>query len=842
MTASHTTQDPQEPEKTSQEASKAIHRKVTPSGDIAEHMRAVNGPSRAIQAAPPTGRASFLSMSNDSKQSDNPFTHPTGISTTEASLAESKQQERKEKDVDRLPTANLPAANSKGKAPVTPDIGQLPTRAIPTPAGHRRKTRQQKEQLPTEANAKVTPTDDIEHLPTGILPAAIGNRQTPVAPDIEQLPTRALPAAQAATPGTGHQMQSAAPVSVTRTGHALRMQELEIEDGNVILHRSPNFFVRTAYRLDQKQKQNPLRRPTGRTTAMPRTIPNQEQRIAASDTRMMPKVAPINPVKEKTFPIPAWLEAIVLVAGLMVALIAHALNMFNFPRYELDEGTYMSAAWSILNGSLWPYAYGYGHPPLAWIQIAAWTQLTGGFFTFGNALNSGRVLMLVYALACSLLVYLMVRRLSGSRSAGLLAMIIFSLSPLSLTYQRQVLLDNVGTFWLLLSLYLLVVGNSHLPYIVSAAISFGIALLSKEIFLLFLPVMIYAVWLHTTKFQRKFALVAFIYSVIAVGSGFVLMAILKGELFPYSWHLPGDTHNHLSMLDTLVGQTQRGQSQGAFLGSWKTWTEGDMLLMIFSVAALAFNLIVGWWHRKQLMLALFAISFWILLIRGGVVLSFYLIPMIPLVALNAAMAINTVAGWIGKLVRFDLVRAVLVLGVIVAIIPYDLQNASNVFTQHPTSAQTAAMGWIRANVPHNAFIVINSYLYMDLRTPGGTGVGDGAVYPYAHVYFNVASDPELNVKLLQGNWDRIDYIVADSEMLSDIELSGGQMQILKDALDHSVLRAEFKADDHDAQLVISIYQVIHKIAPRTVSMPPGMSNITTYLPQGDTRRTRYSGA
>src|SRR5207344_2596468 len=124
---------------------------------------------------------------------------------------------------------------------------------------------------------------------------------------------------------------------------------------------------------------------------------------------------------------------------------------------------------------------------------------------------SGRVFMLFYTVGSALLVYLIVRRWSGSRSAALLALIIFSLSPLSVTYQRQIWLDNVATFWLLVSLYLLAVSNSRL---------------------LFFPVMLYAAWLHTTRFQRKFNIVSFTYIVLAVCSGFVLMAVLKDELFP----------------------------------------------------------------------------------------------------------------------------------------------------------------------------------------------------------------------------------------------------------------------------------------------------------------------
>ncbi|TMC20350.1 MAG: phospholipid carrier-dependent glycosyltransferase, partial [Chloroflexi bacterium] len=428
----------------------------------------------------------------------------------------------------------------------------------------------------------------------------------------------------------------------------------EINNGHLILYQRPNFHVRTTNRHGRRQ--NPLRRRTGHTTLIPKVEASQEKRIAIRETRLMPQVEARNPLK-LAFPVPVWLEAIVATLVLVAGLVVHAFNLFYFPHYELDEGTYMSSAWAIVHGMITPYPYGYGHPPLGWIQIAAWIQLTGGFFTFGNALNSGRVLMLLYALGSSLLVYLTMRRLVGSRSTALLAMVIFSLSPLSIVYQRQVLLDNIGTFWLLLALYLLVISESRLLYIVLAAICFGISILSKEILVLFIPAMIYAVWLHTTRFQRKFSLVAFIYTVISIGSSFVLMAVLKGELFPAGL-LPWDHHPHLSMLDTFFQQAERGQNEGSFSVSWAAWTGGDLLLIVFSIGAPIFNLVMGWWNRRRLLLSLLAISYWALLVRGGVIFPFYIIPLLPLVAFNAASAIHTVCQLIGKVTHFFLARCV----------------------------------------------------------------------------------------------------------------------------------------------------------------------------------------
>lgn len=615
------------------------------------------------------------------------------------------------------------------------------------------------------------------------------------------------------------------------TGHQQTGSPAQDAQGTRILYRRPNFFVLVpSYQNSQLVCFTPQVASDGHPAI------HQELAVTVLDAPTQSEShRPATLLRASTWRIPIWLETIMVTVGLAASFATHAINMFNYPRYELDEGTYMSSAWAILNGMITPYPYGYGHPPLAWIQIAGWVQLTGGFFTFGNAINSGRVLMLLFALGCSLLVYLIARQMSTSRSAGLLAMVLFSLSPISLTYQRQVFLDNVGTFWLLLSLYLIIASKSRLSYIVSAALSFGIAMLSKEIFLLFMPVMIYAVWLHSTRYQRKFTVIAFTYIVVACGLAFVLLAVLKGELFPYSWRLPWDQHPHLSMLDTFIQQAQRGQAQGKFSDAWYEWIHTDRLLMEVGLIAVAFNLLVGLWKNKHLLLllppfrffkrwrvrdaipvwdrhlllALLAISFGLLLVRGGIVLMFYIIPMIPLLALNIAAAISLI---VTLIVRFKLVCALLIFAMIGVLVPLDLQYAQPAFTLHPTSAQRDAMVWVRNHVPSSAMIVVNSYLYIDLREPGGQGIGGGAAYTYAHDYWNVAYDPELYNLLLQGNWDRIDYIVADSEMLHDVETTRGPMLLIYTALQHSILRAEFRADDSDGQIVISIYQVIHKQA------------------------------
>lgn len=727
---------------------------------------------------------------------------------------EPEQTPPQEIRVSRVVRRNVPSAGQTptGDNPARPILSTPTARPVlpaqPQQNGHMR--------LSTFA------ANNVDFLPTAALPAQV--EQSPsMLPPTAQYPGQYQHGSAASNyPQTGnsatrfngqqvqplqHPQQPQPPAPAQQPKSTQRIgQEPEIGDGHIILHRGANFYVRTTNRIGQRQ--NPLRRRSGHTTLLPKIAPEQEKRVIASETRLMPRVAPINPFPAQAFPMPKWIEAFIVITGLLTALAAHAYNMFYYPQYGLDEGTYMSSAWAILHGEITPYAYGYGHPPLAWIQIAAWVQLTGGLFTFGNAINSGRVLMLVYATGSALLVYLIVRRLLGSRSIALLTMVLFSLSPLSITFQRQVLLDNVATFWLLLSLYFLVIGNSRLLFIVLSAISYGLCLLSKEVLLLYFPVMIYAVWLHTTRFQRLFALIAFIYGVSALGSTFILMAILKGELLPTGW-FPWDQHQHLSLLSTYIGQVQRGQSQGSILVTFQAWTGVDYIFIMASIATTLINLIAGWWNRKYLLLSLFAMSYGILFMRNGVTFPFYIIPLLPFCAINIAMVINLIVKWLATFVRFRLLSFLLIFLFLAGTVVYDAQHTQAIFSLNLTSPQTRALAWIHNNIPHNAFVVINSYYFADLHQPGGDGVGDGAIYPYAHIYWNVAFDPAIHDELLKDDWNHIDYIVTDTPMLYDIQTLGGDMDIVDNAFQHSTLLADFSINKNDVQNAIRIYKVNH---------------------------------
>ena len=73
-------------------------------------------------------------------------------------------------------------------------------------------------------------------------------------------------------------------------------------------------------------------------------------------------------------------EWAIIVGLMLIGLIAHGLNMFNYPAFTFngDEGIYTQQALAVLKlGQLSPYTYIYDHAPGGWILLAAWMALSG---------------------------------------------------------------------------------------------------------------------------------------------------------------------------------------------------------------------------------------------------------------------------------------------------------------------------------------------------------------------------------------------------------------------------------------------------------------------------------
>lgn len=557
-----------------------------------------------------------------------------------------------------------------------------------------------------------------------------------------------------------------------------------------------------------------------------RWISAEKLRLLAAQTRVFPLAEALNTshsgAQQREIPLPGWLEGLGILLILGGLLVFQALYLFH-PLYTFGEGTLMANALAVLHNQITPYVYDYSQPPLGWIQIAGWAKATGGIAIFGNAINSGRVLMLILALASSSLLYLIVRRVSGSRSTALLAMILYTFSPLSLLYRDQILLENIAMFWLLLSLWFVTNSKSRLGTFALAATALGIAILSDGLFLIFLPAMLYAVSLYATSFQRKFSLVIFLYITLAISSVYVLLALLRSEFLP-----SGDPLAHPSLLNTLwlylkdalpsdnlfthpslilpfLLKTQMPLANQQTSAIWQTWLQTDLLFIAVGTGAMFFNILSGTINRIQWLPAFLGLTFWVVLIVSNTWYPYSIVLLLPFLAMNIAIAINAPLRWLTRHIGFDLARVFLFCALVGLLVPSGIQYAQPLLAPNGSQPQQQAMTWIRDNVPRSAVIVTDSYMYADLLDSQGMAVSGGTPFIKAQIYTNAALDPAIAQGQLHENWQNIDFLVIDTSMFKDIR-TDQRFILLNEALHHATLRVSFGSSQNGTQ--IQVYQVI----------------------------------
>ncbi len=501
-------------------------------------------------------------------------------------------------------------------------------------------------------------------------------------------------------------------------------------------------------------------------------------------------------------------EKLLIAALLLVAALAHGINMFNYPTYLGDEGIYMSQAWAVVKeGQLAPYTYDYGHAPVSWLLIAAWTLLTGGFHTFGTTINSGRVLMLITQVGSTFLLYRIARSISNSVVVATIACLLFALSPYGIYIHRFVLLDNIATFWMLLSIMLLVSKRLSLKRVWLSAVALGLSILSKENISFLMPVLVYLVYFLTDKSHRWFAVVGWTAIVCSIVSLYVLVAVLKGELFP-SGTLLGGTSPHVSLLYSLLWQAGRQRDGGVLdLSSqfWHTtnmWAQAEPLLVIGGSFLAILSILMINKHRLIGLMGIATLSLYAFLARGGITLGFYLAPSLPLLALNVALMLGLAANYgktfLKKYKSIGLMAArglqMIMVGLCLAGIvagysspnlgfkwnPFLLWNASS-----DVVAQRVALNWITKNISSCSSMIIDPYMWTDLHdVPNST-----ESYTLAHSYWQVALDPAITDGVFHDDWRNIDYVITTPGLLSDT--TSYQLQLVKEALVHSTPIARF---------------------------------------------------
>ncbi len=501
---------------------------------------------------------------------------------------------------------------------------------------------------------------------------------------------------------------------------------------------------------------------------------------------------------------------------LIIAGVAHGYNMFHFPYFENDEGTYISQAWSLLKfGKLAPYTYWYDHAPAGWMLLSLWYVFTGGFFTFGYSIYSGRVFMLLVHVLSTFFLYDIGKRLTKQPWAGVFASLIFSLSPLAVYFQRRVLLDNMMILWILFSFWLLLPKRLTLVRIIFSALCFGIAVLTKENAVFFAPVLFYAIVRFAHPHHKSFAISLWAIIAFFVVSLYLLFAFYNNELLPATAGQPP----HVSLVQTLHDQLSRGKgvaffnSSSDFMVSFSQWLQKDYILII--VGAIA-SLITAGLSFKYLYFripAFLGIFFWVFLLRGGLVIDFYVVPLIPILALNIGILLDYgiyfASGRQRKpYVTLSMVTAVIIAGLFIV-------RSPNQYTKDETTNQFAGFLYATSNFPKNTTMAIDAFALVDYWEKG---------YTNAEWFWKLWSDPEIAEKV-RDDWRSINYVIASHEMFRTLESNLQPDRILRSAIKNSDKVEQF-GPSKETYMDLTKYRstngdwsIIYKVNPEHIIVP-----------------------
>jgi len=478
-----------------------------------------------------------------------------------------------------------------------------------------------------------------------------------------------------------------------------------------------------------------------------------------------------------------WLSPILAISALI-----QSMNLGGSPQRIDDEGTYTAQAWAVNNlGELAHYTFWYDHPPLGWLQIAGYTGLTGAFQRHDIAVIAAREAMVVATLISVALLWFLARRLGLSRPASAVAALVFALSPLAVQFHRTVYLDNVATPWLLASILLAMTRKHQLAGFAGAAASLGIAVLSKETYLLALPLVAWLMWRNAQPETRRYTLSVAGSILLLIGGSYLLLAIVKGELTPGP--------DRVSLYDGIAFQLAARESSGSvfdpeslFSATTGVWWQLDPVLTVAAPLAAIAGIFVRRLRPFAIMLA-FLIAF--MFRPGGYLPVPYVIMMLPLAALLVAGVTDyAVRTWRERRGARRVPNAVWLTAVVAAvavIMPAWGIQLRGLLLSDLDSASRDAQSWIADNVSRDSRLIIDDAMWVDLVETGFDR--DNVIW-----FYKLDTDPAVQAQSPNG-WRDADYIVTTDSMVASPNAASASQ-----AIDNSVVVASFGEGDQSVDV------------------------------------------
>ncbi|ROP74271.1 glycosyltransferase family 39 protein [Curtobacterium sp. PhB115] len=480
-----------------------------------------------------------------------------------------------------------------------------------------------------------------------------------------------------------------------------------------------------------------------------------------------------------------------------ITVIVQAWNMSGTPQRIDDEGTYTAQAWAIMHlGEITHYTYWYDHPPLGWIQIAGYTGLTGAFARYSFAVEAGREAMVFFSAVSSILLFVLARRLGAGRITAAAAGLVFALSPLALQYHRTVYIDNVATPWLLAAFVLVLSRRQQLAGFAGAAACLGIAVLSKETYLLALPFLIWMAVRRADKSTRRYTLSVAGAVLVVIGGGYLLLAAVKGELLPGSGRVSlfeGITYQ-LGSRSASGSLFDPGSLANAAASQW--WALDPVFIVLGSVAA-----VVGLFLRRVRPIAAMLVFLLAMMFRpNGYLPVPYVIMLIPfaalLVAYTAERAVLAIAGRVRTHTRLGaatrrglgITWAVATAAALVVAVPlWGTQLRGFVLGNLDLPMQQAEQ-WVGDNVSKSSRLLVDDAMWVDL-------VDDGFARNNVVWYYKLDTDGAVERQSPNG-WKDSDYVITTDSMRT----GGNSSSDVRQAIQNSTAVATFGSGDQQVEV------------------------------------------
>ncbi|HEX4717387.1 MAG TPA: glycosyltransferase [Thermoleophilaceae bacterium] len=482
-------------------------------------------------------------------------------------------------------------------------------------------------------------------------------------------------------------------------------------------------------------------------------------------------------------------EVVVIAALLATVAIVQGTNTLHWPNTQFDEGTYMSNAWAVHHGALAPYTYSYGHPPLGWLLIFAWSSARGLFAATSFSIDSGRELMLVVMLVSCALLFTLARRLGMTLVFAAVAVLLFTLSPVGLFYHRAVLLDNIAVMWALAAFVLVTSPHRRLWAYAASGACFALAVLSKETILVILPALLLAAVQNGDKRTRRYCWTLLGACFLLIGLSYPLYATLKGELLPGA--------GHVSLLGYAMVQLVSRQATGSLFDVHsqthaivEQWLRLDSWLL---GAALVLSPIALVRRRTRAVTAAFLIQV-LMVLRPGYLPNMYVLGLLPFAALIVAGVGDALWRRAGQARSRANARtlqvAVAAAGAAAALVlvPHWSQTDADAMSQRLDQSGREAKQWLVHHIGRDKRLIVGDefWLYMVQHGFDTHPVKGGFFSRTLVVYWPLDYDPAVK-KRYPGGWRDFDYIVSTQAVRSTLKLTPTTAR----ALDHSRVIAQF---------------------------------------------------